>query len=62
MAITLGIAFLGFDRFERWQREQIESRKIELALEALYLAYESKAIRANRSPVTVKGKPDGLRE
>jgi hypothetical protein len=44
MVITTTIAIAGFRTFGRWQREQIEGRKIELALGALSLAHESKAV------------------
>ena len=41
-AITIGIAVGGFRTFGRWKREKIEERRIEVALDALALAYESK--------------------
>jgi len=43
-AITILIAIGGFKTFERWRREKIEERRIDIALEALSIAYESKAI------------------
>jgi hypothetical protein len=44
--ITIGIAFGGFRTFGRWRREQLEERRIDIALEALSVAHESKAIFA----------------
>jgi hypothetical protein len=44
LVITTTIAIAGFRTFDRWKREKIEERKIELSLEGLSLAYESKAI------------------
>ena len=43
-AITLGIAGFGFRSFERWRRERLEEKKIDVALEALALAHESKYV------------------
>ncbi len=55
--ITSFIAIAGFRSFSRWRREQIEGRKIDLALEALSLAYESKAVFGHiRSRVMYKGE------
>jgi hypothetical protein len=52
-AMTLGIAGLGFRSFERWRREKLEEKKIEVALEALALAHESKYVfQTIRSPVS----------
>lgn len=51
MAITVGIAIGGFKTFGRWKRERIEERKIDIALEALSIAYESKGVfEAIRNP------------
>jgi hypothetical protein len=51
--ITLGIAVTGFRTFGRWKREKLEERRIEVALDALALAYESKYVFSNiRSPAT----------
>jgi len=55
--VGLGMAALGLRTFGKWQREKIEERRIELALEALSLAYESKAIFGHiRSRVTFAGE------
>jgi hypothetical protein len=67
MIITTTIAIAGFRTFGRWQREQIEARKIELSLEALSLAYESKAVFDHiRTRVFYKGEgadvPEKLEE
>jgi hypothetical protein len=40
--ITVAIALGGFRTFGRWKREKIEERRIEVALDALALAYEAK--------------------
>lgn len=49
-AVTVWLAVSGFNR---WKREQIESRRIETAIEALSLAYESKYVFENiRSPMS----------
>jgi hypothetical protein len=57
MVITTTIAIAGFRTFGRWQREQIEGRKIELALGALSLAHESKAVFGHiRTRVMYKGE------
>jgi hypothetical protein len=42
--ITTVIAFSGFRTFGRWKREKVEERRIEIALDALALAYESRAL------------------
>lgn len=42
--ITAIIAFASFRTFNRWRREQLESRRIEMALDALAMSYESKFI------------------
>jgi hypothetical protein len=43
-AITVAIAIGGFRTFERWKREKIEEKRIDTAIEALALVYESKFI------------------
>lgn len=35
------ISFLGLRTFDKWQREKVHERKLEVAFEALTLAYES---------------------
>ncbi|SRR6266851_1767765 len=50
--ITIVIAIGGFRTFGRWKREKIEERRIEIALEALSVAYESEGVFASiRNPV-----------
>jgi hypothetical protein len=52
-AITTGIAFFGFRSFERWRKEKLEEKRIDLAIEALSLAYEAKYIfQSIRSPMS----------
>lgn len=56
-AITIGIAVGGFRTFGRWRREQLEARRIDIALEALSIAYESKAVFARiRDPRGFEGE------
>lgn len=43
-SITLCIAFGSFRTFGRWKREQIEERKLDVALEALSIAYEAQMV------------------
>lgn len=42
--ITIVIAVSGFRTFNRWKREQIEQHRIETAIDALALVYESKFV------------------
>jgi hypothetical protein len=42
--VTCGIAYFGFRTFERWKREKIEEKRIDIAIEALALAYDSKEV------------------
>jgi hypothetical protein len=39
--VTALIAYFGFRSFERWKREQVEERRMEIAFQALKLAYQS---------------------
>jgi hypothetical protein len=51
-AITIAIAVRGVRTFDRWKREITEERRIETAIEALAISYESKYIfDAIRSPM-----------
>jgi hypothetical protein len=43
-AITVGIAIGGFRTFDRWKREKLEEKRIDIAIDALALTYESKYI------------------
>ena len=45
--LTAGIAFAGFRTFNRWKREKLEEKRIEVAIEALAIAYEAKAVFRN---------------
>ncbi|WP_097671997.1 hypothetical protein [Bradyrhizobium sp. C9] len=38
--VTIGIAYFGFRTFDRWKREKIEEKRIDIAIQALELAYE----------------------
>ena len=42
--VTIGIAYFGFRTFERWKREKIEEKRIDIAIEALELAYECQEV------------------
>ena len=44
LAISALFAFRGLRTFDKWRQEQIEQRKIEVALEALAMAYEAKYV------------------
>jgi len=48
--ITASIAIGGFRTFNRWKREKLEEKKIDVAFEALTLAYESKHVFAYLNP------------
>lgn len=55
--MTLGIATAGFRSFAKWKREKIEERRIDIALEALALAYEANFIFDSiRSPMSFEGE------
>lgn len=52
-AITIAIAVGGFRTFARWKREKLEEKRIDVAIDALALTYESKFIFDNiRSPMS----------
>jgi hypothetical protein len=42
LVLTAIVAIAGFRSFGRWKREKIEERRIEVALDALAIAYEAK--------------------
>ncbi|MGL5164717.1 MAG: hypothetical protein ACRC9K_02375 [Afipia sp.] len=49
---TITIAIAGFRTFGKWKREKIEEKRIDIAIEALALCYESKFIFDHiRSPM-----------
>jgi hypothetical protein len=51
--ITIIIAISGFRTFGRWRREKLEEKRIEVAFEALAVAYESNYIFGHiRSPMS----------
>jgi len=39
--LTGAIAVVGFRTFEKWKREKLEEKRIEIAFEALALGYEA---------------------
>lgn len=52
-AITIVIALGGFRTFDRWRREKLEERRIEVAFDALTIAYETQFVFQNiRSALT----------
>jgi len=51
--LTGSIAAFGFRSFERWRMEKLEERRIDVAIEALALAYEAKYVfQEIRSPMS----------
>ncbi|MGX1110559.1 MULTISPECIES: hypothetical protein [Bradyrhizobium] len=42
--VTISIAIFGFRTFHRWKRERIEEKRIDIAIEALALAYDCQEI------------------
>lgn len=44
LLMTFGIAVGGFRTFNRWKREKLEEKRIDVAIDALSLVYESKYI------------------
>jgi hypothetical protein len=46
-AITIVIAIGGFKSFGRWRREQLEGKRIDIAIEALTMAYRTKFVFQN---------------
>jgi hypothetical protein len=61
MLITVTIAVGGFRTFGRWKKEKIEEKRIEVAIDALALMYESKFIFDNiRSGFSFHGEWDDM--
>ena len=55
--ITITIAVVGFRTFDRWRREKLEEKRIEVAFEAMALAHESVYIFRNiRSPLSTSSE------
>ena len=55
--ITIVIAVGGFGSFKRWRREQLEGKRIDIAIEALTIAYKTKFVFEHiRSPFTSGGE------
>src|SRR3954471_15457892 len=44
---TIVIAIGGFKSFGRWRREQLEGKRIDIAIEALTMAYRTKFVFQN---------------
>jgi len=56
-AITIAIAIGGFRTFGRWKRELIEERRVNIALDVLSIAHESKFVFARiRDPNGFEGE------
>jgi hypothetical protein len=61
LVITVSIAIGGFRTFGRWKKEKIEEKRIDTAIDALALTYESKFIFDNiRSGVVFVGEYDDM--
>lgn len=61
LILTAIVAIAGFRSFRRWKREKIEERRIEVALDALALAYEARfRFEAIRSPVFRDDEYEGI--
>jgi hypothetical protein len=63
LTLTAVVSFLGLRTFGKWRRETIEERRIEAAVDALSLAYQSKWVFENiRAPIVhayeYEGMPD----
>lgn len=55
--VTIGIAAGGFRTFQRWKREKIEEKKIDMALEVSSIAYEAKYVFSSiRSPMSYQSE------
>jgi hypothetical protein len=44
LVVSVVVSFLGLRTFGKWQREKVHEKKLEIAFEALSLAYESEMI------------------
>ncbi|QDM17542.1 hypothetical protein [Tardiphaga sp. vice278] len=55
LLITISIAVSGFRTFGRWKREKVEELRIETAIEALAVAYESKFVFQHIRGALVEG-------
>jgi hypothetical protein len=57
LVITVVVAVAGFRTFEKWRREKLEEKRIEVAIEALALCYEARFIFDGiRSPIAYGGE------
>jgi hypothetical protein len=55
LTLTALIAIFGFRTFGRWRREKLEERRIEVAFEALEIAYETKFVFQHIRGALVQG-------
>lgn len=61
LVLTGVVSGLGLRTFGKWRRETIEGRRIEVAVEALSLTYQSKWIFENiRAPIVYEYEYDGM--
>lgn len=61
--LTATIAVAGFRTFDRWKREKLEEKRIEVAIEAMAYAYEAKWIfKGIRSAMTYQSEWKDLPE
>jgi hypothetical protein len=61
LLLTAVIGGIGLRTLNKWRREKIEEKKIDLAMDAIALAYESKGVfEAIRSPVGSKSEYDDM--
>jgi hypothetical protein len=59
LVLTASVAIAGFRSFGQWKREKIEERRIDVALNALAIAYEARfRFEVIRSPVMFDGEGD----
>jgi hypothetical protein len=61
LVLTSVVSWLGLRTFGKWRRETIEGRRIEVAVEALSLTYQSKWIFENiRAPIVYEYEYDDM--
>lgn len=57
--LSASIAFLSFRTFNRWKLEKLEERRIEIAFDALTIAYQTRSVFQHiRSPLTANHELD----
>lgn len=63
LVITVAIAIAGFMTFDKWRREKLEEKRIEVAIDALALCYEARFIFDGiRSPLAFAGEWEDMPE